>query len=111
MLISKRHVPGPGHFDDREANNFGLALRHVSRVLEDVTGALRIYTAAMGEGSPHFHCHLVPRYAVMPKDAKAWAVFDLQRAAAAGEIVTDEAEVARTIAAFGDALRANPPPT
>jgi diadenosine tetraphosphate (Ap4A) HIT family hydrolase len=28
MLISKRHVGGPAHFDDREAAVFGVALRH-----------------------------------------------------------------------------------
>src|SRR5215469_325425 len=93
LLMTKRHVGGPAHFDDREAQSFGPALRHFERVLEQVTGALRIYTAAMGESSPHFHAHMVPRYASMPKDAKAWAVFDLQRAAKAAEIAVDLVEV------------------
>src|SRR6185369_15958604 len=84
MLVSRRHVAGPAHFDDREAASFGPTLRHLERVLEEVTSALRIYTAAMGESHPHFHCHMVPRYAEMPKGAKAWGVFDLQRAAGAG---------------------------
>jgi diadenosine tetraphosphate (Ap4A) HIT family hydrolase len=110
MLISRRHVAGPAHFDDREARNFGLALRHFQRQLEQVTGALRIYTAAMGESSPHFHAHMVPRYATMPRDAKAWAVFDLDRAARAGEITTDPAEVARISEAYRQALITNPPP-
>ena len=52
MMIARRHVPGPAHFDDAEARAFGLALRHFERVLEEVTGALRVYTAAMGESSP-----------------------------------------------------------
>ena len=73
----------PAHFDDREAAVFGVALRHFERMLEQVTGALRIYTAAMGESHPHFHAHMVPRYATMPRDAKAWSVFDLQRAVGA----------------------------
>jgi diadenosine tetraphosphate (Ap4A) HIT family hydrolase len=104
MLITRRHVAGPAHFNDREANNFGPALRHFEKVLEDVTGALRIYTAAMGESSPHFHAHMVPRYKTMPKGASAWGVFDLQRAASAGEIVVDAAEVQRVIEAYGRAL-------
>lgn len=111
MLISQRHVPGPGHFDDREAGSFGPTLRHLARRLEEVTGALRIYTAAMGESHPHFHCHLVPRYAEMPKGAKAWAVFDLQRAASAGEIpVVDPAEVSRLCERYAQVLAADPPP-
>jgi diadenosine tetraphosphate (Ap4A) HIT family hydrolase len=111
LLITKRHVGGPAHFDDTEARAFGPALRHFERVLEEVTGALRIYTAAMGESHPHFHAHMVPRYASMPKDAKAWGVFDLQRAAAAGEITpADPAEVARISAAYRDALAKAPAP-
>jgi diadenosine tetraphosphate (Ap4A) HIT family hydrolase len=110
MLITRRHVPGPAAFDDREAASFGVTLRHLQRVLLEVTGALRIYTAAMGESSPHFHAHLVPRYATMPKDAKAWGVFDLQRAAAAKEIDVDEPAASRIARAYADALRSAPPP-
>jgi diadenosine tetraphosphate (Ap4A) HIT family hydrolase len=110
MMISRRHVPGPAHFDDAEARSFGPALRHFERVLEQVTGALRVYTAAMGESSPHFHAHMVPRTAVMPKDAKGWGVFDLERAAKAGEIATDPDEAKRVAAAYARALAENPIP-
>jgi diadenosine tetraphosphate (Ap4A) HIT family hydrolase len=80
-------------------------------VLLEVTGALRIYSAAMGESSPHFHGHLVPRFERMPKDARGWAVFDLERAAKAGEVPVDSAEVARITGAFADALAKHPPPS
>jgi diadenosine tetraphosphate (Ap4A) HIT family hydrolase len=110
MMISRRHVPGPAHFDDAEARAFGPALRHFERVLEQVTGALRVYTAAMGESSPHFHAHMVPRTAVMPKDAKGWGVFDLERAARAGEISADPDEAKRVAAAYARALAENPIP-
>jgi diadenosine tetraphosphate (Ap4A) HIT family hydrolase len=110
LLITKRHVGGPAHFDDIEARAFGPALRHFERVLEQVTGALRIYTAAMGESHPHFHAHMVPRYAQMPRDAKAWSVFDLQRAVGAGEVTVDLAEVARVTDAYRRALAETPPP-
>jgi diadenosine tetraphosphate (Ap4A) HIT family hydrolase len=111
MMVAKRHVPGPAHFDAREIASFGPSWCHLQRVLLEVTGALRIYTAAMGESSPHFHGHLVPRYAEMPKDAKGWAVFDLERAAKAGEVVHAPEEVARVTRAFADALRQSPPPS
>jgi hypothetical protein len=52
----------------------------------------------------------VPRYARMPHDAKGWSVFDLERAAKAGEIESDTAEVARVRQVFADALRREPPP-
>lgn len=110
MVISQRHVGGPAHFDDREAASFGPTLRRLERCLEEVTGALCIYTAAMGESHPHFHCHMVPRYAETPKGAKAWAVFDLLRAAGAGEIEVDPASVTRISESYRRALAANPPP-
>ena len=110
MLVSRRHVAGPAHFDDREAESFGPTLRHLERRLEEITGALRIYTAAMGESHPHFHCHMVPRYAESPKGAKAWAVFDLLRAAGAGEIEVDAGAVARISERYRESLAASPPP-
>lgn len=110
MMVARRHVAGPAHFDEREVQSFGPTWCHLQRVLLEVTGALRIYTAAMGESSPHFHGHLVPRYAQMPKDAKGWSVFDLERAAKAGEVQSDPAEVARITLAFEEALRLQPPP-
>jgi diadenosine tetraphosphate (Ap4A) HIT family hydrolase len=110
LLITKRHVGGPAHFDDLEARAFGPALRHFERVLERVTGALRIYTAAMGESHPHFHAHMVPRYPTMPRDAKAWSVFDLQRAVGAGELTTDPHAVTEVSEAYRRALAEHAPP-
>jgi diadenosine tetraphosphate (Ap4A) HIT family hydrolase len=110
VLVSQRHVAGVGHFDDREALSFGPTLRHLERVLEELTGAMRIYTAALGESFPHFHCHMVPRYPVMAKEAKAWGVFDLQRAALSGEVVVDEFDVQEVSDAYRNALITFPPP-
>ena len=110
MMVAQRHVAGPAQFDAREIASFGPTWCHLQRVLLEVTGALRIYTAAMGESSPHFHGHLVPRYAGMPKAAKGWAVFDLERAAKAGEIMPDLEEVDRVTRAFASALEHSPPP-
>lgn len=109
-LQAQRHVPGIASFDDAEAASFGPALRHFEKVLEEVTGAAKIYTVSMNESFPHFHAHLVPRYAQMPKNARGYAVYALQQAAGKGEIQVDEGEVARLTTAYRDALAANPPP-
>ncbi|HYN02305.1 MAG TPA: hypothetical protein VE359_07660 [Vicinamibacteria bacterium] len=110
LLVSQRHCPGPALFDDEEARSFGPVLRHLEATLLRVTGALRIYTAALGEAQKHFHCHMVPRYAEMPKNAVGWGVFDLQRAAQAGEVVVDPDHAAGIQAAYAEALRREPPP-
>jgi histidine triad (HIT) family protein len=109
VLYAKRHIPGAPQLSDGEAHSLGPTLRHLTARLLEVTGALRIYLAAMGESSPHFHMHLVPRYAEMPKAAKGWSVFDLQRAAATGEITTDLAEVERLTHAYRERLHDDPP--
>ncbi|HVY30238.1 MAG TPA: hypothetical protein VHB79_26960 [Polyangiaceae bacterium] len=110
MMVARRHVPGPAQFSPREAASFGPTWCHLQRVLLEVTGALRIYTAALGESSPHFHGHLIPRYERMPKDANGWSVFDLERAAKAGEVVVDPADVADLTNRFRAALAIAPPP-
>lgn len=110
MLLTQRHVGGPAHFDDGEAASFGPTLRHLERVLEDLTGALRIYTAAMGESFPHFHAHMVPRLEQMPNDTFAWGVFDLLRATEAGEVTIDRDEADRIAGAYAAALAESPPP-
>lgn len=85
QLISRRHVQGPAHFDEAEAAEFGVALHEVSAALERSSGALRVYAIAFGEGSPHLHVHLVPRYADLP-DTAAWKVADWYRAVERGEV-------------------------
>jgi diadenosine tetraphosphate (Ap4A) HIT family hydrolase len=110
MLVARRHVHGPAQFTQREAASFGLTWCHLQRVLLEITGALRIYTAALGESAPHFHGHLIPRYERMPKEAKGWPVFDLERAAKAGEVVVDPADVADITNRFRAALLVAPPP-
>ena len=97
---TRRHVAEPADFNDAEARNLGPMLRHFEGTLREITGALRIYTAAMGESFPHFHCHMVPRYPETPNGAKAWGVFDLSRQAAEGTITVDEQEVSRISEAF-----------
>src|SRR2546425_146655 len=107
VLQTQRHTAGIAHFSDEEARNFGLAFRHFEKVLEDLTGALRIYTAALNEMSPHFHCHFVPLYEKMPDDAISWKVFELHRTPS---IKPDPAEVAKATREYRAAMMSSPPP-
>jgi diadenosine tetraphosphate (Ap4A) HIT family hydrolase len=99
-LQTRRHCPEPASFNDAEAASFGPTLRHFEGVLREITGALRIYTVAMGESFPHFHGHMVPRYAETPGDVKTYGVFLLSEKAAKGEVTVDEVEVTRICEAF-----------
>ncbi len=95
MLYAKRHVAGIAQFDDDEAGQLGPLLRAAESVLLETTGALRIYTAAMGEMSPHFHAHLVPRYPQTPGGVRSWALYGLLDRARAGEFTVSQDEVDR----------------
>ena len=92
------------------SRGFWAGLRHFERVLEKVTGALRIYRRRGGRAFPPLpraHDSEVRGDAV---DAKAMAVFDLPRRARRGRIKADEAEVERITVAYREALKKEPPP-
>ena len=111
MFHTQRHVQGPAHFTDAEAAKFGPVLRHVSRALEQATGALRLYTVAFGESTPHMHAHLIPRYEKMPNNVVAFGVADIMRGVAKGEIpAADPAQVMSVIEKLRQALGKVPPP-
>jgi diadenosine tetraphosphate (Ap4A) HIT family hydrolase len=111
MFHTQRHVQGPAHFNDAEAATFGPVLRHVSRAVEQASGALRVYFVAFGESTPHMHAHLIPRYEKMPKDLVAFGVADIMRGVPKGEIpAADPAQVSAFITKLKQSLTKNPPP-
>jgi diadenosine tetraphosphate (Ap4A) HIT family hydrolase len=84
LLDARRHLAGPLAFSDREALSWGPAVRHAGQLLQRLTGCDRVYAIAFGEGAPHLHLHLIPRYSSDPLTA-AWSVADHYRAVAAGK--------------------------
>jgi diadenosine tetraphosphate (Ap4A) HIT family hydrolase len=84
LLDARRHLGGPLSFCDQEASSWGGAVRHASQLVQGLTGCERVYAIAFGEGAPHLHLHLIPRFASDPASA-AWSVADLYRAVVAGE--------------------------
>lgn len=78
QLESARHVQGPAEFTREEAEEFGSVLSACSEAIRRVTGALRVYAIAFGEGAPHLHMHLIPRMSGRD-DTAAWKVADWYR--------------------------------
>lgn len=68
MIDIKRHVPGLAELTDEEAKRFGLISSRVSKALKESEGAEHIYTFVSGNGVPHMHMHIIPRYANTPKE-------------------------------------------
>ncbi|MFN9644038.1 MAG: HIT family protein [Cyanobacteriota bacterium] len=84
LLDARRHLGGPLDFTDPEARAWGPAVRHASQLVRRLTGCDRVYLIGFGEGAPHLHLHLIPRFAADPATT-AWSVADHYRAVAAGE--------------------------
>lgn len=58
-LVYVGHV----HWDSEETKRFGLISSRVSKALKESEGAEHIYTFVSGNGVPHMHMHIIPRYA------------------------------------------------
>jgi diadenosine tetraphosphate (Ap4A) HIT family hydrolase len=103
LLDARRHVGGPLAFNDPEAVSWGAVVRHASQLVQRLTGCERVYAIAFGEGAPHLHLHLIPRFASDPASA-AWSVADLYRAVMAAERPAADPDVVRELVARGRQL-------
>ena len=70
------------------------------KLLREVTGAQRIYTGSLNEGTPHFHTHLLPRLPQMPNSAIGWNAFGLSELARRGEVRASPERVQRVLEAL-----------
>jgi len=108
FLCAVRHVQGPADFTDAEADDFGRAMRAVSSAVRSITGCDRVYAIAFGQGAPHLHVHLIPRFDA-EEGTRAWNVADWYRAVERGERpAADPAAVADFVRQLRSALAAAP---
>ncbi|MFO0963302.1 MAG: hypothetical protein U0625_10420 [Phycisphaerales bacterium] len=109
FLCAARHVQGPADFNDAEAAGFGRALRTASQAVRALTGCDRVYAIAFGQGAPHLHVHLIPRFDAH-EPTRAWAVADWYRAVERGEVpAADPAAVADFVARLRAHFGTHPP--
>jgi histidine triad (HIT) family protein len=64
----RRHAPGLADLTDSEARSVGLWSARASRALREVAGAVHVYAAVIGDGVPHLHIHLLPRFPDTPRE-------------------------------------------
>ncbi len=84
FLCTRRHVQGIADLNDTETAEFGRRMRETSAAVRRITGCDRVYAVAFGQGAPHLHVHLIPRFDA-DAETKAWAVADHYRAVERGE--------------------------
>ena len=68
MAETKRHVPNLPDLTDAEAAALGVLVARLSRALRATEGAEHVYAFAIGDGMPHVHIHVVPRYPGAPRE-------------------------------------------
>ncbi|MGN6794753.1 MAG: HIT family protein [Streptosporangiaceae bacterium] len=110
----KRHAPGLADLTDAEARSAGWWCTHVSRALRDIAGAEHVYSAVIGDGVPHLHIHLVPRFPGTPREywwsrEQWWTRLDEWPGARRGG-VAEICDLARDLSDYiADSSPANPP--
>ncbi|AZN43974.1 HIT family protein [Paenibacillus albus] len=67
IIETKRHTRGLGDLTDEEASAVFVATNRMSRILRDSLQAEHVYSYVRGDAVPHFHMHLIPRYAGTPE--------------------------------------------
>lgn len=68
LVEPRRHAPGLADLTDAEARAVGLWCARASRALRDMAGAEHVYAAVFGDGVPHLHVHLLPRFPGTPRE-------------------------------------------
>ena len=61
-LVLKRHAVESHDLQEDKAAGFMRDMRHVSRALKSVTGAVKMNLEIHGNTIPHLHVHFFPRY-------------------------------------------------
>jgi len=67
VLEARRHFLDLAEASERECRSYGPVLATVVRAVRDVIPCERVYTFTLAEMVPHFHVHVIPRTAAMPR--------------------------------------------
>lgn len=100
-----RHAATIDELSEHEASELGRLVARSVAAIRAATGCERVYVLAFAEAARHVHVHLAPRHEGDSRTA-GWAIADLYRAVAAGEVAAaDEPACEAAATAIGAALR------
>ena len=103
VLTSERHVRAWYDLPPAEAAALGPLAARVMAAQRAVLGAEHVYAFAIGDVLPHFHLHLVPRYADTPERLRGRRCFEGRPV----DLLPD-GELASAARRVADALRTAP---
>ena len=84
LVVTRRHVASLADLSAEESGAIGRGAAALARALVDGAGATWVHAAVAGLDVPHFHQHLLPRYADTPRTAPWHALDDWDGAAHGG---------------------------
>jgi diadenosine tetraphosphate (Ap4A) HIT family hydrolase len=67
LLESRRHFLDMSEADNRECDEFGHLISEVMKAVRAEIEPERVYTVSLAEAVPHFHVHIIPRTAALPR--------------------------------------------
>ena len=85
LLDSQRHIQDASKFTHDESLSWGVTVKKATDLVKEITKCDRVYLIAFGEGAPHLHLHLIPRF-IHEDQTKAWAIADYYRNITYGNI-------------------------
>jgi diadenosine tetraphosphate (Ap4A) HIT family hydrolase len=68
FIEPKRHVPELSQLGPEEAREIGLYTSLAAKALQDVCGAVHVYSFVIGDHVPHVHVHVIGRYPGAPRE-------------------------------------------
>ncbi|MBN2470744.1 MAG: HIT domain-containing protein [Anaerolineae bacterium] len=68
FIETRRHVAALDGLDVNEAATVGVLAARLAQALKATEGADHVYAFVLGDGAPHFHMHIVPRYPGAPRE-------------------------------------------
>jgi diadenosine tetraphosphate (Ap4A) HIT family hydrolase len=61
-IVARDHVPELHEMDAATATRFMEDVRNIGRVVQEITGAIKLNYEIHGNVVPHVHMHIIPRY-------------------------------------------------
>jgi diadenosine tetraphosphate (Ap4A) HIT family hydrolase len=77
IVSSIRHVRGLYDLDEAEAAALGPLLVRIQRAQKAALSADHAYAFVLGDKVPHFHAHVVPRFADSPPNLRGGRIFQI----------------------------------
>jgi diadenosine tetraphosphate (Ap4A) HIT family hydrolase len=90
LIESRRHFLDLSEANAAERAGYGELLADLTAALREVLDCQRVYTFTLAEVVPHFHAHVIPRGAALPKAYRGRGIMSYPTSGKADDGLADE---------------------